>query len=128
MRWFETILVVLTLATGIVWALDKFVWRKRRNGRTDLLADEKEPWVVETARSFFPVLAIVLVLRTFVAEPFRIPSGSMIPTRTDWTTSANRRRGPPRAWPTPTATAWRTARRSRCTTPTRPPRIPTATP
>lgn len=80
MRWFETILVVLTLATGIIWALDKFVWRKRRSTRSDLLADEKEPWVVETARSFFPVLALVLFLRTFVAEPFRIPSGSMIPS------------------------------------------------
>ena len=40
----------------------------------------KEPLLVEYGKSFFPVLAIVLVLRSFLLEPFQIPSGSMIPT------------------------------------------------
>ncbi|PNS08252.1 signal peptidase I [Solilutibacter silvestris] len=79
MRWFEPLLVILTLVTGLVWALDKWVWK--RAPREDSLLDEgHENGLIETARSFFPVLAIVLVLRTFIAEPFRIPSGSMIPS------------------------------------------------
>ncbi|MDR6357529.1 hypothetical protein Q3H58_004200 [Pseudomonas psychrotolerans] len=40
----------------------------------------KEPALVEYGKSFFPVLAIVLILRSFLVEPFQIPSGSMIPT------------------------------------------------
>ena len=43
-------------------------------------SDYKEPWYVDYSKSFFPVLIIVLILRSFVAEPFRIPSGSMMPT------------------------------------------------
>jgi signal peptidase I len=72
------ILTVLTAFTGIVYLLDVFVWRdskrsaeERRGGRQTL---------VEYSRSFFPVLLIVLVIRSFVFEPFRIPSGSMMPT------------------------------------------------
>lgn len=79
MKWFEIGLVVLTLATGIIWLLDRLVFAKRRAERAGLL-EEKEPAVVDYARAFFPVLAMVLVLRSFVAEPFRIPSSSMMPT------------------------------------------------
>jgi signal peptidase I len=43
-------------------------------------AGYKEPVLVEYARSFFPVILIVLLLRSFIVEPFRIPSGSMMPT------------------------------------------------
>ena len=79
MKWFEVALVVLTFATGIIWLLDRLVFARRRAARAGLL-EEKEPLVVDYARAFFPVLAVVLVLRSFVAEPFRIPSSSMMPT------------------------------------------------
>ena len=79
MRWFEIALVVLTLFTGLVWLLDKLFFARRRMARAGLL-EAKEPVLVDYARAFFPVLAIVLVLRSFVAEPFRIPSSSMMPS------------------------------------------------
>jgi signal peptidase I len=79
MRWFEIALVALTLFTGLVWLLDKGFLAKRRVARAGLL-EPKEPVIVDYAKAFFPVLAVVLCLRSFVAEPFRIPSGSMIPT------------------------------------------------
>ena len=81
---FPLVLVVLTFSTGLLWLLDIVLLRKLREQRAidqggdDLVA--KEPWLIETARSFFPVLAIVLVLRSFLVEPFQIPSGSMLPT------------------------------------------------
>ncbi len=80
MRWFEIALVALTLFTGLVWLLDKLVLAKRRAAREGLLDDGKEPVVVDYSKAFFPVLAVVLILRSFVAEPFRIPSNSMMPT------------------------------------------------
>lgn len=80
MRWFEIALVVLTLFTGLVWLLDKLVFAKRREARQGLLDDGKEPVVVDYSKAFFPVLAVVLILRSFIAEPFRIPSNSMMPT------------------------------------------------
>jgi signal peptidase I len=79
MIWFETILVVLTLGTGLVWLLDKLFLAKRRAARAGLL-DTKEPLLIDYSRAFFPVLAAVLFLRSFVAEPFRIPSSSMMPS------------------------------------------------
>jgi len=80
MRWFEIGLVLLTAFTGLVWLLDKLVLAKRRAARQGLLDEGKEPIVVDYSKAFFPVLAIVLILRSFVAEPFRIPSNSMMPT------------------------------------------------
>jgi len=79
MVWFETILVVLTLLTGLIWLLDRLFFAKRRAESAGLL-DEKEPLLVDYSRAFFPVLAVVLGLRSFVAEPFRIPSSSMMPS------------------------------------------------
>lgn len=71
----EWILVLATLITGGIW----FFWVLFRRRRSDSERN-KIPWMVDYARSFFPVLLIVLLLRSFVAEPFRIPSGSMMPT------------------------------------------------
>lgn len=91
---FPTIMVIATLVTGIIWLLDEKLWRPKRTAKIEELkksytgADkdevitrsEREPIIVEYAKSFFPVILVVLVLRSFLFEPFRIPSGSMIPT------------------------------------------------
>ncbi|QDW67435.1 signal peptidase I [Luteimonas granuli] len=80
MKWFEIGLVVLTFASGIIWLLDRLFFAKARRERAGLLDDGRDPVVVDYAKAFFPILAVVLVLRSFVAEPFRIPSSSMMPT------------------------------------------------
>lgn len=80
MIWFETILVCLTLLTGLVWLADKLWLAPRRRAAATPLGEPEEPVVVDYSKAFFPVLAIVLVLRSFVAEPFRIPSSSMMPS------------------------------------------------
>jgi len=73
-----TFLVVATLVSGLIWLLDRVLFAPRRQRR---LGDEaKEPVLVDYARSFFPIFLIVLVIRSFVVEPFRIPSGSMMPS------------------------------------------------
>jgi len=72
------ILTVLTAFTGVIYLLDVLVWHdSRREGDQ---ARGGRYTLVEYSRSFFPVLLIVLVIRSFVFEPFRIPSGSMMPT------------------------------------------------
>jgi signal peptidase I len=74
---FAALLVALTLFTGVVWSIDHFGFRRRRLARNP---DAKEPVLVEYCRSFFPVILAVLFIRSFLAEPFRIPSDSMMPT------------------------------------------------
>lgn len=71
---FPLILFVLLLLTGSIWLLDIFFLKKRR------AAEQSEPWWVEYPKSFFPIILIVFTLRSFIMEPFKIPSGSMIPT------------------------------------------------
>ena len=88
---FAFFLLAGSVITGVIWALDYWVWAPKRryanpheySGDPSLSGVEKgpkEPLIVEYSKSFFPVLLVVFLLRGFVAEPFRIPSGSMIPT------------------------------------------------
>lgn len=87
---FSLILFLLVCATGTIWALDRWVWSGARvraaktaiqtGGEEAAQQAQKEPLIVEYARAFFPVILIVFALRSFVVEPFRIPSGSMLPS------------------------------------------------
>ncbi len=71
---FALIMFVLLLVSGSIWLLDRFALAQKRGSGV------AEPWWVEYAKSFFPVILIVFCIRSFLAEPFKIPSGSMIPT------------------------------------------------
>ena len=71
---FPAVLLLATALTGIVRVVDALVLKKARKNTST------EPVVVEMARSFFPVILVVFLLRSFLVEPFKIPSGSMMPT------------------------------------------------
>lgn len=91
---FQAAMVLALLVTGVLWGLDAWRFRPRRErvaaeliardgenvDQARLAAVRKQPILVEYARSFFPIILIVLLLRSFLVEPFRIPSGSMMPT------------------------------------------------
>jgi signal peptidase I len=106
---FALILFVLVVVTGVAWVADKLVFVPRRRLAADAavaefdrqqervgerFADEnapvtrqklrndklRQPWWLEYTASFFPVILIVFLVRSFVVEPFKIPSGSMVPT------------------------------------------------
>jgi len=105
---FALILFVLTIATGIIWFLDIFHFAKQRRARANAALAEfdsrhaklqadgikteesarakleaellKQPTWIEYSGSFFPVIALVFFLRSFLYEPFKIPSSSMVPT------------------------------------------------
>ncbi|MDH5766837.1 MAG: signal peptidase I [Gammaproteobacteria bacterium] len=85
---FAFFLFMGTLVTGVIWLLDAWLWAPKRkavplqygtNGEIKS-GSVGEPVIVEYSKSFFPVLLIVFLLRGFLVEPFRIPSGSMIPS------------------------------------------------
>ena len=69
--------------TGSVWLGDRVFFAPARREaalRTDGSVEVREPTLVEYCRAFFPVIVVVFLVRSFVVEPFRIPSGSMLPT------------------------------------------------
>ena len=81
---FSLVLAIITIISGSIWAIDKWFFAPKRS--LGIITDSKsndvsnEPAIVEFSRFIFPVVLIVFLLRGFVAEPFRIPSGSMLPT------------------------------------------------
>jgi len=74
---FALLLVILTFVSGVIWGLEVLY---RRVLKSEHGASPSDNIIVEYARSFFPVLLLVLVVRSFLFEPFRIPSSSMVPT------------------------------------------------
>ncbi len=84
---FSLMLVVVGAVSGVIWGLDRAFFARRRAQAAASIGTPpervREPVAVEYARSFFPVIVLVLVIRSFLFEPFRIPSDSMMPTLFD---------------------------------------------
>ncbi len=87
---FSFYLFIAVVVTGCIWLIDKWFFAPRRNEiiqtstqvhqGVEISGKGNEPVIVEYSKSFFPVLLIVFLLRGFIVEPFRIPSGSMLPS------------------------------------------------
>ncbi|CAM2942870.1 signal peptidase I [Pseudoalteromonas atlantica] len=92
--YFSVLLVLLTLGSGLIWLIDHLMYAPKRQERLALAQtsaggqlDEEtaaliapEPAITETAKSIFPMIAAITIFRSFIFEPFQIPSGSMMPT------------------------------------------------
>lgn len=72
---FPFYLTLLVIVTGILTFLDKFFFEKKRE-----VLGKKQPWYFDYSRSFFPALLIVLIIRSFIVQPYRVPTGSLEPT------------------------------------------------
>ena len=90
-NYFSLLLVILTVVSGVIWLVDALFFAQKRKLRVQATSTTggeagvvdvhvEDPYVVDTAKQVFPVIAFVLVLRSFIYEPFQIPSGSMMPT------------------------------------------------
>jgi signal peptidase I len=104
---FALILTVLSAVTGIVWLLDRLFFAKRRaHGQEGERPPSRRSSTIPVP--LFPVLLFVLVLRSFVAEPFRIPSESMMPNLLvgDFILVNKFNYGLPRRWPTRSSWSW----------------------
>lgn len=74
------ILTVLAALTGIIWLVDSLLFARKRKLMQAEGEEVADPVAVDYAKSLFPIILLVLLLRSFLAEPFRIPSTSMMPT------------------------------------------------
>lgn len=72
---FPLVLVILTALSGLIYLMDVLFWEKKR-----LAKNKKMPVFIDYARSFFTIFLLVLIIRSFIVSPFRVPSGSMEPT------------------------------------------------
>jgi signal peptidase I len=70
---FPAVLLLASVLTGAIWGADRLLLKSKRGAAP-------EPALVEMSRSFFPVIVIIFLLRSFLYEPFKIPSESMLPT------------------------------------------------
>ena len=76
---FEFILVFLVIGSGCIWLADKYFFANRRLNNT-AEKNIKPPLLVDYAKSFFPVLLIVLLIRSFIGQLYTVPTGSLEPT------------------------------------------------